>query len=298
LKYTKNQLGLMCIRDTPVNSSPFCICGDDQQVTGPYRAAASYVLTKTKLIVRTQMSRLRFPTAALLLCLCWSVCCSAGEFTLPGSAIEKIRQEYGEYAHRRVVFWQQLISTGARLPDSEKLERVNTFINQLEFANDIDHWGKEDYWATPLQTLLTNGGDCEDFSIAKYFTLLEMGIPAARMRLTYVKALRLNQAHMVLTYYPTPESDPLVLDNLDPGIRSSDKRDDLLPVYSFNGDGLWLAKSRLGNSRHVGKPNRLEPWQDVLARINDELRLPARSGNTLETIQTYTATTIRDTLIR
>jgi predicted transglutaminase-like cysteine proteinase len=283
----------------PVNTSPVCICGGDQQITGHSRAARSDVLAKTGLSACTQMSWWRFPAASvLLLCLCWSVWCNAGEFTLPASAIEKIRLEYGEKAYRRVVIWQALISMGVRLPDSEKLARVNTFINQLEFSNDIDHWGKEDYWATPLQTLLTNGGDCEDFSIAKYFTLLEMGIPAERMRLTYVKALRLNQAHMVLAYYPTPESDPLLLDNLDPDIRSSDKRDDLLPVYSFNGEGLWLAKSRIGNSRQVGNPDRLAPWQDVLARIDNELRLPAGSGNTLETIQNYTATTNRDALNR
>ena len=224
--------------------------------------------------------------------------CVAGEFKLSSSTIEHIRLQYGEPVYRRVALWQELINSGTQLPDSEKLERVNTFINQLEFANDADHWGKEDYWATPLQTLLTNGGDCEDFSIAKYFTLLEMGIPADRMRLTYVKALRLNQAHMVLTYYPTPDSEPLILDNLDPRILSSDERDDLLPVYSFNGNGLWLAKSRLGNSQHVGNPDRLEPWQDVLARINDEHRLSARSANPLEKIQANTATTIRNALIR
>ena len=288
----------MFIHDTPVNSSQFCNCGGDQQVTGPFRAAGSVVLTKTKVLARIQKSWLRFTKTSLLLYLCCSVWCSAGEFTLSSSAIEKIRLQYGEYAHRRVVFWQELISMGVQLPDSEKLKRVNDFINELEFANDIDHWGKEDYWATPLQTLLTNGGDCEDFSIAKYFTLLEMGIPAERMRLTYVKALRLNQAHMVLSYYPTPESEPLVLDNLDPAIRSSDERDDLLPVYSFNGDGLWLAKSRHGNSRQIGNPDHLEPWQDVLARINDELHLATRSLNTLQTIRTYTSPTIMDRLIR
>jgi len=146
---------------------------------------------------------------------------------------------------------------------------VNDFFNELEFVNDIDHWGKEDYWATPLQTLATNGGDCEDFSIAKYFTLVEMGIPVNRMRITYVKALQLNQAHMVLTYFPTPDADPLVLDNLVPEIRASSTRDDLLPVYSFNGDGLWLAKAR-GTGQHVGKSDRLSRWQEVLARINSE----------------------------
>lgn len=195
----------------------------------------------------------------------------AGEFSLSKDAIANITQEHGQYAGRRVKFWQDLINSGMDLSDTEKLEKVNHFFNELKFVNDIDHWGKEDYWATPLQTLVTNGGDCEDFSIAKYFTLREMGVSDELMRLTYVKALDLDQAHMVLTYYPSPETEPLILDNLVGEIKPSDERDDLLPVYSFNGDGLWLAKSRLGEARHVGRADRLGPWRDVIARINSEL---------------------------
>ena len=117
--------------------------------------------------------------------------------------------------------------------------------------------------------LASNGGDCEDFSIAKYFTLRELGIPAEKLRLTYVKALKLDQAHMVLTYYSTPDAVPLVLDNLINEIRSATEREDLLPVYSFNGDGLWLAKSR-GMEQRVGRSERLSRWQEVIARIDEE----------------------------
>jgi predicted transglutaminase-like cysteine proteinase len=98
-----------------------------------------------------------------------------------------------------------------------------------------------------------------------------MGIPAKKMRLTYVKALRLNQAHMVLTYFPSTDDDPLVLDNLDKEISPAALRDDLQPVYSFNGDGLWLAKKRLADSKPVGRADRLTPWREVIARISDEL---------------------------
>jgi predicted transglutaminase-like cysteine proteinase len=185
-------------------------------------------------------------------------------------AIEKIRQEHGEYAGSRVAYWQEMMRTGRHFSEMDNLQRVNEFFNEVVFVNDIEQWGKEDYWATPLQTLVANGGDCEDFSIAKYFTLLEMGIPPERMRLTYVKALRLNQAHMVLTYFPSADADPLVLDNLDPQIRSSTQRTDLLPVYSFNVSDLWLAKSESGESEYIGESSRLSPWRDVIARMGDE----------------------------
>ena len=193
----------------------------------------------------------------------------AGEFALSKQILTKIEQQYGDYAARRLDSWRNLINRNQHLDERAKLELVNAFFNSLKFVNDMDHWGQEDYWATPLQMLASNGGDCEDFSIAKYFTLRELGIPAEKLRLTYVKALKLDQAHMVLTYYSTPDAVPLVLDNLINEIRSATEREDLLPVYSFNGDGLWLAKSR-GMEQRVGRSERLSRWQEVIARIDEE----------------------------
>jgi len=195
--------------------------------------------------------------------------CRGEEYTISRQSLGLIRQEYGERALQRIRLWQDMIQSSSDLDDLQKLEKTNAFFNKVKFVSDLDHWGKEDYWATPVQMLASNGGDCEDFSIAKYFTLREMGIPADRMRLTYVKALDLNQAHMVLTYYSAPDSDPLVLDNLVTDIRTSSSRTDLLPVYSFNGNGLWLVKSR-GMDQHVGDPDRLSRWKEVIARISDE----------------------------
>ncbi len=213
--------------------------------------------------------RLRTLFAAGFVYLFCSTPVAGAEFTVTPKALASIVKAHGEYALRRIDHWQFIINSGARLSEREKLATVNAFFNELKFVNDIDHWGKEDYWATPLQTLASNGGDCEDFSIAKYFTLLQMGIPAERMRLTYVKALELNQAHMVLTYFETPGSDPLVLDNLRADIEPASRRSDLLPVYSFNANGLWLSKSS-GMEQHVGSPKRLSQWNSVIARIDNE----------------------------
>ena len=194
---------------------------------------------------------------------------AAGEFALSKQILVNTENEYGDYARQRLISWRNLINQNQIPSEKVKLELVNDFFNSLEFINDIDHWGKDDYWATPVQMLASNGGDCEDFSIAKYFTLREMGIPADRLRLTYVKALRLNQAHMVLTYFPTADATPLVLDNLVDEISKASDRSDLLPVYSFNADGLWLAKAR-GGEKRVGQSERLSRWQEVIARIDEE----------------------------
>ena len=178
----------------------------------------------------------------------------------------KIKNQYDNDALERVKDWQQLLNTSHTLPIDEKLYQVNNFFNELEFVDDIDHWGKDDYWATPVEFLATEGGDCEDFVIAKYFSLKELGVPAEKLRLMYVTATRLRQAHMVLAYYEEPNSVPLVLDNINRRILPASRRRDLLPVYSFNGDGLWLAKEQ-GRGQKVQQGGNNNLWNDLNKRM-------------------------------
>lgn len=178
--------------------------------------------------------------------------------------VDAVRQTYGDRAGRRVETWRQKMSDYASLNDREKLTRVNDFFNQLYFVDDDQLWGQKDYWATPLEFLGSNAGDCEDFTIAKYFSLLELGVSDKKLRLVYVKAIDLNQFHMVLAYYSTPSSEPILLDNINPEIKLASQRRDLLPIYSFNGQNLWLMKSKQGQL--AGKSSRLSLWNDLRAR--------------------------------
>ena len=195
--------------------------------------------------------------------LCQSV---TNNFEIPESTLIDIRNKYGDKAVDRVKTWKKLIDSNQDKGENEKLELVNSFINELEFVNDMTHWGKSDYWATPIETLASNGGDCEDFSIAKYFTLRALNVPEEHLRLTYVKSLTLNQAHMVLTYTNSPGTVPLVLDNLIHTIEPATQRTDLMPVYSFNAEGLWLAKQK-GIGQYLGAPERVNLWQELLHRM-------------------------------
>jgi predicted transglutaminase-like cysteine proteinase len=192
-------------------------------------------------------------------------------FTLPQEILSMAESQYGESARLRLLAWQTLIRESTGLAEETKLERVNTFFNQLQFIDDIVHWKKSDYWATPIEFLSTGGGDCEDFSLAKYFTLKALGIAEKKFHMTYVRALNPNQAHMVVTYYATPRAIPLILDNLIAEIKPATQRKDLIPVYSFNGSGLWLAKSR-GQGQKVGDSVRLERWQSLLKRMPEKLK--------------------------
>lgn len=208
----------------------------------------------------------------VMLCLVIALCLTPsytliakGEIT--EAVLIKIEKKYNKFARERVEAWQKLIMTSQNLSDLEKLTVVNRFFNSnMIFIDDIALWGKEDYWATPLEALSIGAGDCEDYSIAKYFTLKQLGVDEEKLRITYVKAVNIGQAHMVLTYFENKRATPLVLDNLDIEIKPANLRTDLVPVYSFNGDGLWLAKSR-GEGKRVGNASRLSLWEDLAKRM-------------------------------
>ena len=185
--------------------------------------------------------------------------------------LDKIERKYGPAARQRFIDWQQLMVTGKMLPERDKLQQVNDFFNRhITFSSDLVVWLKNDYWATPVELLAKRAGDCEDFSIAKYFTLIETGVDESKLRITYVKALQLNLPHMVLTYFESPQTVPLVLDNLTPNISSATERSDLLPVYSFNGSSLWLAKIK-GSGQSVGNADRLNMWADLKQRMLEKV---------------------------
>ncbi|MCP4389549.1 MAG: transglutaminase, partial [Gammaproteobacteria bacterium] len=185
--------------------------------------------------------------------------------------LNQMKSEYSEQAYRRGVAINKLLVTlkGQRI--EKQLTEVNRFFNQFEYKEDHLHWGKQDYWATPNEFLGTRKGDCEDFVIAKYFALRKLGVPDERLYLTYVKALKQNVAHMVLSYFPTPSSIPQILDNYDPVIVSADKRKDLLPIYSFNAKSLFLtnASAGLGKSLPTNKIKNSK-WKKLLADIQKE----------------------------
>ena len=184
-------------------------------------------------------------------------------------------QHFGNSADGGFRACRKLLDDSASLSSKEKLQRVNEFFNRrVLFTDDMQAWGQSDYWATPMETLGKGKGDCEDFTIAKYFTLLTLGIPDEQLRLIYVKARiggpdsRLQQAHMVLAYYANPAAEPLVLDNLITDIRPASRRPDLTPVFSFNSEGIWQGAN--GETQGGTGTDRLSRWADLLRRARAE----------------------------
>ncbi len=180
---------------------------------------------------------------------------------------KRIATVYGSEASNSVADWRQLINELQSEDLDEKLFSVNRFFNRFDFVDDVVHWKKKDYWATPIELIATGAGDCEDYVIAKYFSLIELGVPESKLRLMYVTALELGQPHMVLAYYETPTSIPLVLDNINRRILPANKRRDLVPIYSFNGNGLWAAKA-MGTGKKLRSGGPMKMWDDMVERLD------------------------------
>jgi predicted transglutaminase-like cysteine proteinase len=172
---------------------------------------------------------------------------------------------------------EAMLSSARALDEAGKVTALNQFVNRrVLFVDDPGNWGQTDYWASPLETLVRGRGDCEDYAIAKYFLLLAAGVPVSHLRLVYVRATLggtgtegsgIVQAHMVLAYYPVAQGDPLILDNLVGEVMPAQRRPDLAPVFSFNGEGLWQGTQGAAAGDPVA---RLSRWREVLGKAAAE----------------------------
>ena len=174
----------------------------------------------------------------------------------------------------RLSGWKDLLGSAANrgAADGAKLKAVNDFMHRTPFYCDPVMWCAEDYWAKPAEFLANDGGDCEAFSIAKYFSLKALGVEDSKLRIVYAVYRRGGQgaftgAHMVLAYYERPDAEPLILDNINHAILPASSRPDLDPIFGFNSGGLWSAKEQKGR----GQPSTpYRAWSDHWRRVQSD----------------------------
>lgn len=135
------------------------------------------------------------------------------------------------------VYWKQVIDELAGADRRTQIERINREMNEKLYIIDPINWGVPDYWATPFQFLRKNG-DCEDYAIAKFMALRQLGFENPELRIVVLNDLNLGIAHAILVVYV--DGQALVLDNQIKSVVPADTIRHYQPVYSVNEEGWWL----------------------------------------------------------
>ena len=188
---------------------------------------------------------------------------------IPEAVIQKAENKYGFFARNRYEAYNKKLHKLQNSSTKVKLREINNFYNNVPYIDDMKIWHISDYWATPLEFLGKDKGDCEDYVIAKYFSLLDLGIKSEKLYFAYVKSIPLNKSHMVLSYFQTPYSMPLILDSLNLKIIPASKRTDLIHLYNFNGKSLYRSKNKWINGKRVKNTKLNNTWKNLIKNIEN-----------------------------
>ncbi|MFK5937611.1 MAG: transglutaminase-like cysteine peptidase [Sulfurimonas sp.] len=126
-----------------------------------------------------------------------------------------------------------------KFSQNQQLNAVNHYLNQLLPQYDAVINKKDDNWATPKEFLTIGYGDCEDYALIKYYSLIKLGFDEKKLFITVVKEKFKGGQHMVLTYFQYKNRAPFVLDNLSFKILDLKKREDLNAQLFINSTGVY-----------------------------------------------------------
>ncbi len=133
--------------------------------------------------------------------------------------------------------WRAMLQELAGKDRLTQLTRVNEYLNKAPYIEDPTNYGVPDYWATPMQ-FMNRDGDCEDYAIAKFLSLRELGFARDELRVVIVDDLNLKVPHAVLAVYLPDRT--MILDNQIAQVVPATVIRHYRPIYSINEDAWWL----------------------------------------------------------
>jgi predicted transglutaminase-like cysteine proteinase len=155
--------------------------------------------------------------------------------------------------------WLAFLDSIRKQPRRSQLSAVNQWANAKPYVEDYINWKVPDYWETPGE-FVAHGGDCEDYAIIKYFSLMRLGFSPDDVRIVVVNDTSLNVFHAVLAV--RSEGIVWLLDNQLAQPVPMDIAVQYVPVYSLNERGWWIhsiPKISIGNMTiSAGKQSYLE----------------------------------------
>ncbi len=148
-----------------------------------------------------------------------------------------------------LINWRHLVHLADSLGPRQKLDTINSYFNSWPYRQDRELYGLSEYWATPRE-FMSRAGDCEDYAIAKYFALREVGFGPDELRIVILRDEIRNVSHAVLAAYLV--EDIVILDNLSNQIVSHSRYKHYIPQYSMNETARWThVRETRRKERHV-----------------------------------------------
>ncbi len=169
----------------------------------------------------------------------------------------------------RVQAWRKGIQEAKSFSSTwKKLDYINRLANRLiRYRDDIDQFQKADYWATPIQSI-SGKGDCEDYAIAKFAALTELGFAPQDLKLVVVQDTRRKLAHAVLAF--KFNNLTIILDNLSNNLKSHTEISNYRPIYSINRTGYWMNVAVKIRDTRIAKIQAKEVLKQVSALKNSK----------------------------
>jgi predicted transglutaminase-like cysteine proteinase len=182
--------------------------------------------------------------APLLLCFI-IVSTLYAELVIDAKLLQEAEQKHGPFAKNRFIdLRDEVIAKNQNADEIKKLNVVNTWFNFLKYKSDQSNYNESDYWAGLYEFVGRGSGDCEDYTIGKYYTLKALGVDPHKLKFAYViyqDRAGKSISHMVLAYLKVPnpktKDDYLILDNTNRKLLPASKRADITKVIRMiNGD--------------------------------------------------------------
>jgi len=179
-----------------------------------------------------------------------------------------IKVKLGDIAKNRADDYESTIKSLTNIPKPKQLIKVNAYLNQLLPQVDMLNQKTPDHWETPKEFLKCGYGDCEDYAIIKYFTLIKLGFDRKKLFITSVYDKYSGSYHMVLSYFKSEGKAPLILDNLSFMILDLKKRNDLKVDKFMNKYGTYKITK---HNKLIKTHKAPKKFLDLLKRVEKEL---------------------------
>ena len=189
-------------------------------------------------------------------------------FKLTKDDVDIISKAYdSKIINYRIADYKKFLNTAKTFSKYQKFERINYKVNKIRSMKDEQSQGVGDYWSSPKEFLIDGKGDCEDYAITKFFSLKDVGIDKTKLYLGVGKVKYSKTSHMVMLYFKTNTSIPIVLDNLSWKILPLNKRSDLTVQFVFNEIDSYTIKNNKKDQKVRINWGKKDKWKELLQKV-------------------------------